>query len=113
MADMAVSTAEQKTAKATVDKYVSNASFQNLVATRNRVVTVLTILTLITYYAFILLMAFGKDILSEKIAPFVTIGIPIGAAVIVISWILTFTYANWANKTYDRMVEEVKDQMGG
>ncbi|HEY3374227.1 MAG TPA: DUF485 domain-containing protein [Candidatus Aquicultor sp.] len=95
------------------DKYAQDINFQQLISTRKKVASVLTALTLVTYFTFILLMAFGKEILSATIAPNITIGIPIGAAVIVISWLLTFTYANWANKKYDPLVEEVKERMGG
>lgn len=108
---MAVQVAEKP--KVSHNRYLEDADFKKLVSSRRSVVTILTVLTLVTYYGFILLMAYGKDILSTRIAPNITIGLPIGVAVIVISWVLTFTYANWANKKYDTMVEEVKEKMGG
>lgn len=94
-------------------KYLESPDFQKLVSKRNTIVAILTVLTLITYFGFIFLMAYGKDILGAKISENITIGLPIGVAVIVISWILTFTYAHWANTKYDQMVEDTKAKLGG
>jgi len=95
------------------EKYLEDPDFKKMVANRNVIAAILTILTLITYYGFILLMAYGKEALSAKISPNITIGLPIGVGVIVISWVLTFTYANWANRKYDQMVEDIKTKIGG
>jgi uncharacterized membrane protein (DUF485 family) len=95
------------------EKLTSDPDFKAMVSSRLSIVSVLTVLTLISYYGFILLMAFGKEFLSKQIAPNVTIGLPIGVVVIVISWIFTYTYANWANNKYDAMVENLKEKIGG
>jgi uncharacterized membrane protein (DUF485 family) len=95
------------------ERFAMDPDFKAMVSARTSIVSILTILTLIFYYGFILLMAYGKEFLSRQIAPNITIGLPIGVAVIVVSWILTYTYANWANKKYDTMVENLKDKLGG
>ena len=100
-------------AKMAHQKYLDSPDFQKMVSTRNSIIAILTVLTLITYFGFIFLMAYGKETLSAKISENITIGLPIGVAVIVISWILTFTYANWANRKYDQMVEDIKGKVGG
>jgi uncharacterized membrane protein (DUF485 family) len=108
---MATPTVDKK--MASHGNIASDPDFRAMVSARTGIVSILTVLTLVFYYGFILLMAYGKDILSKQIAPNITIGLPIGVAVIVISWILTYTYANWANKKYDAMVDELKEKIGG
>lgn len=99
--------------KASHGNIASDPDFKAMISSRKSIVTILTVLTLVFYYAFILLMAYGKEIMSKQIAPNITIGLPIGVAVIVISWILTYTYANWANNKYDAMVDDLKEKIGG
>lgn len=111
MADMAVRGAVAEEQRH--EKYLADTDFQKLVSARRSIAAILTVLTLMTYYGFIFLMAYGKGALSTKISANITLGLPIGVAVIVISWILVFTYANWANKKYDQMVEDVHAKMGG
>lgn len=94
-------------------RILSDPDFIKLSSTRNRIAAVLTALTLIVYYGFILLMAYGKETLSRTISPNITVGLPIGVAVIVLSWIFVFIYARWANKTYDSMVDQLKEKIGG
>ena len=65
------------------------------------------------YFGFVFLIAFGRDFLSSDIAPSITVGIPIGIGVIIVSWVLTGIYVRWANQKYDVMVEKLKDKIGG
>ncbi len=62
------------------------------------------------YFGFIFVLAFKKDILSQKVSEGLTVGIPVGIAIIVISWLLTGIYVYWANTYYDRAVEEIKNK---
>jgi len=60
-----------------------NANFKALVRERTRFGVTLTIVMLVIYYGFILLVAFGKGFLATKIGGGVTtIGMIIGLAVI-------------------------------
>lgn len=56
---------------------------------------------IILYFGFILLIAYGKSLLAKLVAPGLTVGILLGALVIVISWLLTYAYVRWANTKYD------------
>lgn len=86
--------------------------FKELVRSKNFVSTILTVLELVVYFGFILLMAYGKDFLSQKIYGAVTVGIPVGIGVIVISWIITGIFVVWSNKVYDKKVAEIKEKLG-
>jgi len=71
----------------------------------------LTLLMLIIYFGFILLVAFNKEFLAGKIGEYITIGLPIGIGVIVFAWLLTGVYIWWANNKYDRLVKEFRNQI--
>lgn len=62
---------------------------------------------LIAYYGFILLVAFNRELLSNLITPGLSLGILLGALVIVFAWVLTMIYTTWANTTYDREIAEL------
>ena len=92
-----------------IEKIKNDPDFQKLVSERNRVMIILTALELIIYFGFILLVAFNKEFLAQKIGEGVTtIGIPIGISVIVLSFILTGVYVYIANKDYDELSEKIK-----
>jgi uncharacterized membrane protein (DUF485 family) len=82
--------------------------FHRLVARRWRVSLVLTACLFVLYYGYILLIATQKDFLSQRIGETITIGIPLGAAVIVAAWALTAAYVVWANRHYDREVARLR-----
>jgi uncharacterized membrane protein (DUF485 family) len=82
--------------------------FHRLVARRWRISLVLTALLFALYYGYILLIATQKALLSRRIGETVTLGIPLGAAVIVGAWVLTAAYVAWANRYYDREVARLR-----
>jgi len=95
------------------DKILKSNEFRKLVKSKNATSFFLTVAELIVYFGFIFLIAYNKEFLSQKIYGPVTIGIPIGISVIVISWIFTGIYVVWANKKYDQKVAEIKEKLGG
>lgn len=60
------------------------------------------------YFGFILLVAFNKPLLGRLISPGLSLGVLLGALVIMSSWILTWIYVRWANKHYDRALHELR-----
>ncbi|HXN06782.1 MAG TPA: DUF485 domain-containing protein [Nitrospiria bacterium] len=93
-----------------VHEALQSKEFKTLVSKRWSISIILTILTLAVYFGFILVLAFNKGLLATKIGDHVTIGIPIGVAVIVISWLFTGIYVRWANKVYDPEVHRISEQ---
>ena len=87
--------------------------FQELVRRRSRFAWTLSILMLVVYQAFILLVAFDSGFLATPIASgsVTTWGIPIGVGVIVFAFLLTGLYVWVANSRYDeinrQLVKEV------
>ena len=86
-----------------------NPTFQKLVRERTSFGWTLTIIMLVIYYGFILLVAFGKGFLATKIGSGVTsIGMVIGLLVILSAVILTGIYTQRANSRYDDLTEKLK-----
>lgn len=86
----------------------SNPKFHELVKRRNRFASLLSILMVIIYFTFILVLAFAKDLLGLPIGhSIITWGIPIGIGVIVSAFVLTGIYVHRANNEFDRLTREI------
>jgi uncharacterized membrane protein (DUF485 family) len=68
---------------------------------RWRVALVLTSVMLVTYFGFILSVAYARERLGQLIVPGLSVGIAAGAAVIMVAFVLTGLYVRWANRVYD------------
>ena len=79
----------------------ADLSFRALATRQRRFALVLTLAMIVMYFGFILLIAYDKPLLARKLAPGLSLGILLGAAVIVCSWLLTWVYVRWANTHYD------------
>ena len=77
---------------------------RRLDAARRRVATILTVAMMVLYFGFILLVAYGKTLLTTLIVPGLSLGILLGALVIVAAWVLILIYVRWANRHYDAVV---------
>lgn len=93
----------------------SSAHFRELVKKRQRFAIILSLIMLVIYVGFILLIAFAPGWLGTPLhaGTSVTRGIPIGVGVILISFFLTGVYVWRANGEFDRLnnevIREVKD----
>jgi uncharacterized membrane protein (DUF485 family) len=74
---------------------------------RNRIAIALTTLMILIYFGFIILIAFDKTLLGRLVVPGLSLGILIGALVIVASWLLTWYYVRWANTHYDTALRAI------
>jgi uncharacterized membrane protein (DUF485 family) len=91
-----------------VHRIANNPNYIELKARRTRFGWWLTLAMMVVYYGFILLVAFGKGFLSERIGRGVmTIGIPIGFGVIVFTVIITAYYVRRANSEFDDLADAV------
>jgi uncharacterized membrane protein (DUF485 family) len=91
-----------------VKKVQANPQFQELVAKRNSFGVLLTILMLAVYYGYILIIAFNKEFLGQKLgAGVTTIGIPIGVGVILFTVIITGIYVRRANSEFDALTQSI------
>jgi len=89
-----------------------NPTFQTLVRERTSFGWTLTIIMLVIYYGFILLVAFGKGFLATKIGSGVTsVGVILAFLVILSAFILTGVYTFRANSRYDDLAEQLRKDM--
>jgi uncharacterized membrane protein (DUF485 family) len=77
-----------------------------IAAKRWAIALTLSGLMLVIYFGFILLVAFGKPLLSMLVSHGLTVGILLGAVTIVSCWVLSIVYVTWANHRYDRAVAD-------
>ena len=82
--------------------------YQELKAKRTSFGWWLSLAGMLSYYGFILLVAFNKPLLAQKIGNGVTtLGMPIGVAVIVFTIIITWVYVRRANSEFDALTEQI------
>lgn len=74
---------------------------------RRRIALSLTALMMLLYFGFIILIAYNKALLATPVAPGLTLGIALGALVIIASWLLAGVYVRWANRHYDSELERL------
>ncbi|MHC5611031.1 MAG: DUF485 domain-containing protein [Nostoc sp.] len=79
-------------------------ALQALAAERWRVSLILSGAMMFIYFGFILLIAFNKPLLGSLVVPGLSLGILLGALVIVSAWVLIFIYVRWANNSYDDQI---------
>lgn len=87
---------------------VASGSLVALAARRWRVALSLTAAMLSTYFGFVLLVAYDKPLLGKILTPGLSLGILLGALVILVAWTLTGIYVRWANRVYDTELASLK-----
>jgi uncharacterized membrane protein (DUF485 family) len=81
-------------------------------AARWRIAITLTIAMTAIYIGFILLIAYAKPLLATPITQGLSLGILLGALVIVSAWLLIGIYVRWANRHYDTALAAIRHQAG-
>jgi uncharacterized membrane protein (DUF485 family) len=87
----------------------ADSRLRDLDRARWRMALTLTGATVLLYFGFIALVAFGRSLLAVLIVPGLSLGILLGALVIVASWVLTWIYVRWANTVYDPQVRALME----
>jgi uncharacterized membrane protein (DUF485 family) len=82
-----------------------------IAARRWRVAVALTATMLVTYFGFLLLVAYDKAGLGALVMPGLSWGILLGALVIVVAWAVTGIYVRWANRHYDSALDEIRAKL--
>jgi len=91
---------------------LDSPAFKRMVVKQWTVSVVLTTALFAIYYGVIVLVAFDKPLLAQKVGGETTIGILLAVAVIVLAWMLTAVYVAWANSVHDPRVRDLKRQAG-
>ena len=85
-------------------KIIKSEDFKSLVKRKSFVSWLLSSITLLTYFSFILLVAFFPEVLGFRISneSIITIGIPIGVSIILLAFVSTGIYVFIANQEFDQ-----------
>ena len=96
-----------------VIRITQDPRYRALVRRRARLAWLLTIIMLVIYFGYILLVAFRRDILAAPIGDGVTsLGIPVGLGVILAGVGLTAIYVHQANCHIDPLLEDLRREFG-
>ncbi|XDD49436.1 DUF485 domain-containing protein [Leptospira sp. WS92.C1] len=97
--------------KISPQQLVDEPDFKRLVRVRWTVSFILLSFLFVSYYGYILAVAFYPEWMIQKVGNFSNIGIFASASVIVFSWFLTLIYVFWANGSYDREIRSLKEKL--
>lgn len=93
--------------EAHVERILQNPKFKEMVNRKSRLSWTLTIIMLIVYVGFMLLVGYNKEFLMSSVSGGVTtVGMPLGLSIIVLSFILCGVYSYIANNKLDALNEE-------
>ncbi len=91
-----------------VQRILNNPQYQELKAKRTSFGWWLTLSMMVVYYGFIMLVAFDKEFLSQKLGSGVmTLGIPVGFGVIIFTIVITAIYVRRANSEFDDLTASI------
>jgi uncharacterized membrane protein (DUF485 family) len=94
-----------------VQRIKADPDYHRLVARRSSYGWILSVIMLIVYYGYILLIAFRRDLLATRIGSGVmTWGIPIGLFVIVFTVLITGIYVRRANGEFDALTARIRQK---
>ena len=83
-------------------------NYQELVRRRSSLGWTLSLIMLVIYFGFILLVAYAPQFLGTPLGTGVTtIGIPVGLLVIISAFLLTGIYVGKANSKYDPLIRKI------
>jgi len=96
-----------------IEKIKNNPKYRELVSKRTRFAWILSIIMLIVYYTFILIIAFDPQLLATKLSAdsIITLGIPLGVLIIMIAFVLTGIYVWRANGEFDTLTQQIKEEL--
>lgn len=95
-----------------VEQILQNPKFKEMVAKKSRLSWTLTIIMLIVYVGFMLLVGYNKEFLMSSFSGGVTTwGIPLGLGIIILSFVLCGVYAYIANNTLDPLTQDAMKEV--
>ena len=90
------------------DRIASHPGYIELKHKRTSLGWWLSLAGIVAYYGFILLVAFDKPLLAQKLGSGVTtVGMPLGVAIILFTIVITWVYVRRANSEFDVMTEQI------
>lgn len=94
-----------------VKEVVNSQKFKKIVALRWGISVAMLLVLFVLYYGYVLTAAWNPEFMAKKVGENMTFGILAAAVVIVVAWLMTVIYVYWANTKYDKVVEELKQEL--
>ena len=95
-----------------VDAILRNPKFKEMVSRKSKLSWTLTIIMLVIYVGFMLLVGYNKEFLMSSFSGGVTTwGIPLGLGIIVLSFVLCGVYSYIANNSFDQLSSEAMKEV--
>lgn len=93
----------------TYEKIRNNPKFQQLVSKRSRFAWTLSLVTLVAFYGFVMLVAFQPATVGAPLSEGskYTLGVVVELAMFVCFWLMTWAYVRRANGEFDAMTQEI------
>jgi uncharacterized membrane protein (DUF485 family) len=90
------------------DRHPTHPTLEAVAKARWRIALGLSAAMMAVYFGFVLLVAYLRGLLATLLTPGLSVGILLGALVIVTAWVLTWFYVRWANRHYDATVDRLR-----
>ena len=95
-----------------VEQILHNPKFKEMVTKKSRLSWTLTIIMLVVYVGFMLLVGYNKEFLMSSVSGGVTTwGMPLGLGIIVLSFVLCAVYSYIANSKLDALNEAAMQEV--
>jgi uncharacterized membrane protein (DUF485 family) len=90
-------------------KMRNNPKFQQLVEKRSRFAWTLSLITLVAFYGFVMLVAFQPATVGQPLSEGsrYTLGLVVELAMFIGFWLMTWFYVRRANGEFDAMTQEI------
>lgn len=88
-----------------------SAEFQDLRRRFRNFVFPMTALFLAWYFLYVLLANYAHEFMSQKVAGNITVGLLLGLGQFVSTFVITMTYARWANQKQDAVAENLREHI--
>jgi uncharacterized membrane protein (DUF485 family) len=82
----------------------NDSALETLAHRRWQMAIAISAAMIVVYFGFILLIAFRKAEVGALVHPGLSIGVVLGALVILLTWVFTWIYVAWANRHVDAVV---------
>ncbi len=91
----------------TLRRITADPNYKALISERTAFGWTLAIIMLVLYYGYVAIVAFAPTLIAVKVIGTITVGILMGAFLIVISIVLTGIYVARANSRYDQLTRAI------
>ncbi|PLX69439.1 MAG: DUF485 domain-containing protein [Denitrovibrio sp.] len=94
-----------------MEEVLNSERFKNLIKRRWRFSYSMLAVLFFVYYGYVFTISLNKEFVAQRVGSHATVGIVMFLGVIFSAWLLTIIYVVWANKVYDKEVEEIKKML--